>query len=70
MPQDLDITASYMRYEIHEQDKEYFERYIINRESILNYIEYEFRKLKVKSLGSEEIAQWLRPHAALSGDPS
>ena len=52
VPQDLDITASYTHYEIQEQDKEYFERYIINRESILNYIEYEFQKIKVKSLGS------------------
>lgn len=70
MLQDFNITTSYVRYEIHEQNKEYFERYIINRESIFNYIKYEFQKIKVKSLGSEEIAQWLRPHVALSGDPS
>lgn len=70
MPQDLDITTSYICYEIHEQNKEYFERYIINKESIFNYTKYEFQKIKVKSLGSEEIAQWLGPHAALSGDPS
>lgn len=57
-----------MRYV--SKNKEYFERYIINRESVFNYIKYEFQRIKVKSLGSEEIVQWLRPHAVLSGDPS